>query len=425
MKGSCVSVSTKLPNCYKGDGNTCTECLYPYVLKDNKCISGGMIELAQNHFTVEGDEDELVISVYRYFGKDEECSVDFEIVPNDLFNKGLNFLDNPLNTIANDKGVLTFGDGETEKTITLKMYHYRMPNTDKKCLLFISIFNPRGSCIIGEIMDSTIEVYNSEEISMDDAASKSYATLELIESINGDYEIDSTFSSVPYSIQPYDKLIPSIQKYFAISYLVTKSNSKVRMSKIAALDYDAGANKFVGELLYNDILAEGFLGKVFFPVLICMNESPLYKMKFYNYAGFIENDFPFYLRYAKSPELIPFYDGEAKTYFSVNWEFYLKTSLKMLYMKVTIREEDQFSLKVSDETSDPTKVVKSEGNAMHYYAIATDEFYRKFNLLYIHTKNKILFEVLYSEDDKIYEATNSNLNFYSCNEIRQFPLNIS
>ena len=138
------------------------------MMKDGKCVYGGMIEIEQKKYEVVDSSDLVTytINFNRYYGSDGECSVNYEISPLNYIYEKFDRLVNNLGYESFKSGIITFADGVEDVSIQFTLtnlnshlYH----NFSKKHNQFqIEIYNPKGGCIIGEISYSILTIYDSE-----------------------------------------------------------------------------------------------------------------------------------------------------------------------------------------------------------------------------------------------------------------------
>ena len=113
-EGKCVQLWQKINNCFKGNQNECTECLYPYFINEdkNKCVYSGMIEINQLFFdifisdfdNIIDNKFNIIVSLYRLYGFDGKC------------------INNPLNSSPLSKGRIVFENNEIEKKIYIPVF---------------------------------------------------------------------------------------------------------------------------------------------------------------------------------------------------------------------------------------------------------------------------------------------------------------
>ena len=424
---NCVHISKKYPRCIKGTKDECYECEYPFILKEGKCYNGGMVELSQKHYTPFDTDEMLTIDVYRYYGTEGKCTINYEVFPINLYVFDYNYITNPIDKMEMSYGDITFEEGESEKKIELKLYRgiYHFDGYNHKNSFYITIYNPVGGCILGDIVESSIEIFE-EEIDNEDNINIVLESTAIIESISPSsnliYEFTSAINSISLSIIPSTVMLTFIDKFVGFCLVINKDTSTIE--NIIKMSSNAAKTKFIGILNYSDMKKDSSTDIKYILLMICKEESPFYKMKFYNHAGFVENETPFFIRHAKSIKLDDFYIKNKKTFYSIVYEFYIEILKNEFYLKISIQKQDELNLFINRSKATPLSSNIANNIHENVFNIKGNK-YLEMVIRFVHTTGESIIKVEYSDDNINYRENNDCFISHICEEIQLFNIRVN
>ena len=429
----CVEISKIFDNCLKGNLLMCTECDYPYVLNNekNKCVFGGIVEIGQKYFDVMLNEniEEFNINFYRFYSSgDFICSVNYEIFP--VFIDNLNYKNNPLDYFPNKKGILTFDKNETKKNIILPVFNYNkyfniQNNESLQNVFFINIYNPKGGCIIGEVNNSYLEIFDDEDknnIFINKILNIKILNINFNEE-NNSYDFYSEAEEIKFELS--NENILNENKYFILISVSDNLNKKINFNLLINRNFENIKYEFLKDDENNDNKKIDFN--------LCFNKSKLFNISFYNYATLNnnKNDFsPFFIRINNSLNIDYYYIENNKTFYSFLFEFYFKIPENNFYLKIVLNKNDFVVLLINNIEIKLNSSEISNEILNNIYLIKIEDFnlksnFLKINIKFIHLYGNNYFNVFYSENNVDYVNINDcNLNIYSCQNYKTFNINI-
>ena len=401
------------------------------MLREGKCLSGGMVEISQEHFSPFDSDEYLLVNFYRYYGSGGECSVNYEIFPINLYVFDYNYITNPVDKMQMSYGEIIFKDGETEKELKLKLYKgiYHYDGYNHKNTFMITIYNPVGGCILGDISKGSIEIYE-ETIENENNINLIIESVSKIENMNPDsnyvYQIDPAINDISISITLNNDLLPFEAKFFGLGLLADRECSTIE--KMIFMSFDNSISKYKGNLQYADIKEKDESQLKYLIIMLCKTENPLYKLKFYDHAGFIENETPYYIRHSKAIEIDEFYINNKKAFYSIEYEFYVELLKTFFYIKISVKKSDEMNLYINRKKYTPYSTTEINDVSINIYEIKEDSFktktYLEMIIRFIHTTGDTLISIEYSEDNISYTKDNLLYKSYICEEIELFNLNV-
>ena len=231
----------------------------------------------------------------------------------------------------------------------------------------------------------------------------------------------------------------SIENYFInLNLIKTDSDKSIELSKI--IKFNSDTNAFKGEINYEELIKnikhKGDVKKLEFNTCCCSKtvnniyNQKIFKMEFYNYAGIIEGEDPYYRRYVSYLDIDDYYKINHIGYYSVKWSFYLNNPKNLYYLKI-IKNINSYITLISNR-----KIITYLN-----YKLNTELFYEliyeinandkleshEFIIEYIHISGEPKITVEYSEDNINYEdisSQNDILHFFSCEFLNLYSLEI-
>jgi hypothetical protein len=279
--GKCVQIWQKINNCFKGDGNKCTECLYPYFIdeENNKCVSSGMIEKNQLFYnifisdfdstSINNNRYDINILINRLYGYEGKCIIDYKLMPKAFENYDANneinsFVNNPLNFSPLSSGKIIFENNEVYN-INLPIYflnRFFLPKNNEVINAFnLEIMNNVGNCIIGDVYKTEIEIFDDNNIGdifthLIPSIYSNYLNLQQKEGMLNYYKVyfNTKIITCNITINFDDNLVNKndIDKYFIILYS-SKSESDKSFEISKKINYNADLNKFEEEISYKEL----------------------------------------------------------------------------------------------------------------------------------------------------------------------------
>ena len=466
INGNCVPLWQKINNCFKGNENKCTECIYPYFINEdkNECVYSGMIEINQLYFDIlisdfekdaESNKYNMQIILNRLYGFSGKCTIDYKFIPKYFIGDSKDneidyYINNPLNFSPLSNGRITFEENEYEKKVNIQVFYlnkfFFKKDSSVSNIFVLEISNNVGNCIIGDIHKSEIEIFDDNNIgdilgSLKVTIYSNSLPLEAKEGIQNYYKVFLDTEKIICNIEKTDSNIEknSIENYFInLNLIKTDSDKSIELSKI--IKFNSETNAFKGEINYEELIKnikhKGDVKKLEFNTCCCSKtdnniyNQKIFKMEFYNYAGIIEGEDPYYRRYVSYLDIDDYYKINHIGYYSVKWSFYLNKPKNLFYLKI-IKNIDSYITLISNR-----KIIANLN-----YKLNTELFYEliyeinsndnleshEFIIEYIHISGEPKITVEYSEDNINYEdisSQNDILHFFSCEYLYLYSLEI-
>ena len=453
--GNCVQLWRLFDNCLKGNENGCTECVYPYMVNDDKkCEFGGMIEInllkyeisISEFFNDEKSENYVEFNISRYYGFDGKCQIDYLLIPKDIYDYNGSYVinsykNNPLNFLPMSKGKILFEDGDTYKTIKLPIFpfnRYFIPINETLSNIFIlKILNNVGNCIIGDIHEAEIEIYDDNNIGdifnnlntsfssngeniKNDQNTQNYQIFQNTKGINCETQIINDFQ-IPE--------INQLSNYFAIINIIDQ-DEQIKFSK--RINYSSADKNFKDNITYNELRNNNdhYQATKKLEYNFCyQSENKIFKIEFFNFAGIVDGDIPYYKRYSTFLDIDTYYKINHIGYYTIKWSFYINYIKKDFYIKIIKNTDSYIKLIVNRKSMEFfNDSLNSDLYLEQYYKVNIDAKIENIEVIieYIHISGSPKISVEYSEDKINYEDIYSikTIGIFSCEYLNSYLLDI-
>ena len=464
--GNCIQMWQIINNCFKGDGNICTECSYPYFINEekNECLFSGIIEINQLFYNIFISDFNSAIddNIYnfnilfnRLYGFEGKCIIDYKLLPKSFLNYDRNneinsYINNPLNFSPLSNGKIIFENNEIYKNIKIPIFYlnkYFLPSNNEILNVFtLEILNNVGNCIIGDIYKCEIEIFDDNNIGdifthLNPSIFSDYLTLQQKEDISNCYKVFLDTKIITYKIQVnFDDNIVNpnvLDNYFIISYL-TKIESDKSIELTKKINYNSVLQNFQGEISYEELSYNmdhtGTVKNFELNTCCCSNTNniqikKIFKMDFYNYAGIIEGDKSYYRRFMSYIDVDDYYKKNHVGYYSIKWTFYISEPNNIIYIKIIKNINSYVTFIVNRKIiSNYKSILNNDLFYELYYKIDNNNLNNmEFVIEYIHISNEPKINIEYSSDDVYYENISSKsniLHIYSCEPLTSYSLEI-